>query len=452
MNDMARGAGPRAARLVAGKPDAGRSLGPHLPPPMAPDPPPRRPLRAGPFGVLDVGSTKVTCLIGRVDGDGKLRVLGVGMRQSRGVRAGGITDLDGAEQAVRGAVGDAEIQADHRLRSVVVNLTCGAPESRLFGVQWPVNGRAVTEADVRRVVQEGRARAATEGRENIHALPLGFAADGTLGVADPRGLHCDVLSARLHVVDAAATALRNLEATVLRCELYIAELVSAPLAAGLSSLVEDERQLGATVIDMGGGTTGIGVWSEGNLLHTAQLAVGGSHVTNDLARVLSTSVADAERLKTVYGNAEGSPDDEREILSVPLVGEEEHHVSKIPRSQLVDVIRPRLEETFELVRERLDGAGMAREVGTRVVLTGGASQLAGAREMAGRVLDRQVRLGRPLPLRGLADDLSGPGFATAAGLLNWAGGVGRTLADIDTSDDQAAGWIGRAVSFIRNRL
>lgn len=451
MNDLTRSAPPRAARLVAGKPDAGRSLGPHLPPPMAPDPPPRRPLRAGPFGVLDVGSTKVTCLIGRVDGDGKLRVLGFGMRQSRGVRAGGITDLDGAEQAVRGAVGDAEIQADHRLRSVIVNLTCGAPESRLFGVQWPVGGRAVTEADVRRVVQEGRARAALEGRENIHALPLGFSVDATLGVADPRGLHCDVLSARLHVVDAAATALRNLETAVLRCELYISELVSAPLAAGLSALVEDERQLGATVIDMGGGTTGIGVFSEGNLLHTAQLAVGGSHVTNDLARVLSTSVADAERLKTVYGNAEGSPDDEREILSVPLVGEEEHHFTKIPRSQLVDVVRPRLEETFELVRERLDQAGLAREAGTRVVLTGGASQLAGAREMAGRVLDRQVRLGRPLPLRGLADDVSGPGFATAAGLLNWAGGVG-PLADIDTSDDQAAGWIGRVVNFIRNRL
>jgi len=305
---------------------------------------------------------------------------------------------------------------------------------------------------VRRVVQEGRARAFLEGRETIHALPLGFAVDATLGVADPRGLHCDTLSARLHVVDAAATALRNLETTVLRCELYISELVSAPLAAGLSALVEDERLLGATVIDMGGGTTGIGVFSEGNLLHTAQLAVGGSHVTNDLARVLSTSVADAERLKTVYGNAQGSPDDEREILSVPLVGEEGHHFAKIPRSQLVEVIRPRLEETFELIRDRLDHAGLAREAGTRVVLTGGASQLAGAREMAGRILDRQVRLGRPSPFRGLPDEASGPGLATAAGLLSWAGGVGRSLADIDTSDDPPAGFIGRIVNFVRNRL
>ncbi len=463
MNDMTRNAAPLAAdrsflgrqgngRSSTGKPDIGKSLGVYLTPPMPPDPPARRPLRAGLFGVLDVGSTKVTCLIGRMDGDGQVRVLGFGIRQSRGVRAGGITDLDKAEQAVRGAVGDAETQADHRLRSVTVNLTCGTPESRLFSVQWPVGGRAVTEADVRRVVQEGRARAFLEGRETIHALPLGFAVDATIGVADPRGLHCDTLSARLHVVDAAATALRNLETTVLRCELYISELVSAPMAAGLSALVEDERLLGATVIDMGGGTTGIGVFSEGNLLHTAQLAVGGAHVTNDLARVLSTSVADAERLKTVYGNAQGSPDDEREILSVPLVGEEGHHFAKIPRSQLVDVIRPRLEETFEMVRERLDQAGLTREAGTRVVLTGGASQLAGAREMAGRILDRQVRLGRPSPLRGLAEEASGPGLATAAGLLSWAGGVGRSLADIDTSDDPPAGLIGRVVNFFRNRL
>lgn len=453
MNDMTRNAGLKAPRKLGfGKSDIGTSLSAHLPPPMPPDPPARRPLRTAPFGVLDVGSTKITCLIGRVESDGQLRVLGFGMRQSRGVRAGGITDLDAAEHAVRGAVGDAETMADHRLRAVTVNLTAGKPASRLFNVQWPVGGRAVTEADVRHIVQEGRSRAFTEGRETIHTLPLGFGVDETLGVADPRGLHCETLAARLHVVDAASTALRNLETTVLRCELYIGELVSAPMAAGLSALVEDERQLGATMIDMGGGTTGLAVFSEGNLLHTAQLPVGGSHVTNDLARLLSSSVADAERLKTIYGNAESSPDDEREILSVPLVGEEEHDFAKIPRSQLVNAIRPRLEETFELVRAQLDNAGLAREAGTRVVLTGGASQLVGVREMAGRILDRQVRLGRPLPLRGLSDNVSGPGSATAAGLLQWASGIGRTLADVDLTDDRPTRLLGRIVNFLRNRL
>ena len=428
------------------------SLGPNLPPPMAPEPPPRRPLRAGPFGVLDIGSTKVTCLIGRVEGDGQIRVLGFGMRQSRGVGTGGITDLEAAEQAVRGAVGDAETKADLRLRAVTVNLTCGLPMSRLFNLQWPVGSRAVTALDVRRIVQEGRARAVLDGRDTIHVLPLSFTVDDTPGVADPRGLHCDTLSVRLHVIDAGSGALRNLDTTVARCELDLAELVSAPMASGLSTLVEDERQLGATVIDMGGGTTGIAVFSEGQVLHTAQLPVGGIHVTTDLAQGLSTPMADAERLKTVYGTAQGSPDDEREILSVPSVGEEHHQFARVPRSQLVNIISPRLEETFELVRSKLDSAGLAREGGTRVVLTGGASQLMGAREMASRVLDRQVRLGRPLPLRGLSDNACGPAYATAAGLLIWAGGMTRRLHDIDMSDDRPAGLLARIVGFIRERL
>lgn len=421
-------------------------------PPGAEGPSRQRPLRTGVFGVLDVGSTKVTCLIGRVDSDGQLRVLGFGWHQSRGVKAGGIIDLDEAERAIRKAVGDAESMADHRLRSVLVNLGCGHPASQLFQVQWPVGGRAVSDQDVRRVVNEGRARAVTEGRDTIHVLPLAFAVDDTPGVPDPRGLHCDTLSARLHVVDAGTTALRNLVLTLERCELTLAELISAPLAAGLSTLVEDERQLGATVIDMGGGTTGMAVFSDGQAIYTSLLGVGGGHVTNDIARVLSTTVVHAERLKTLYGSAVACPDDEREMLPLPLVGEAEHHVGRVPRSQVVNVIRPRLEETFELVRDRLNATGLAHEAGNRVVLTGGASQLSGVRELAGHILDRQVRLGRPHPLRGLPDYASGPGFATAAGLMAWASGAGRSLPDIDVFEETSTGWLKRLANYLRDRV
>lgn len=426
---------------------------PEPPPPGPPAEPPRRrrPTRAGPFGVLDVGTTKVSCLIGRADADGAVRVLGFGWQRGRGVRAGGITDLDEAERAIRRAVAAAEEMAEHRLHAVTVNLTCGQPESRLYDVQWPVGGRAVAESDVGRVAQEGRNRASCEGRETIHVLPLGFSVDDTSGVGDPRGMHCERLSARLHVVDAASGALRNLAATVQRCELDIAELVSAPMAAGLAVLVEDERELGATVVDMGGGTTGVAVFGEGHLLHTAQLPLGGVHVTNDIARLLSTPVAHAERLKTLYGHAEPCADDERELLPVPLVGEEEHHIAKVPRSRVVEIIRPRLEETFELVRERLEGAGLARAAG-RVVLTGGASQLVGVREMAGRVLGRQVRLGRPSPLPGLPDPACGPAFATAAGLLAWAAGEGRPPAELGASPRPPTGPWRRFVAYLRERV
>ena len=178
--------------------------------------------------------------------------------------------------------------ADTQLRGAIVNLSCGQPESRHQRLQWPIGGRAVTEADLRAILGEGQRRSAEDGRETVHAFPLGFTVDATPGAEDPRGMVCDTLAARLHLVDAAQTSLRNLGACLLRCDLEVEELVSAPFAAGLATLVEDEKQLGATVIDMGGGTTTMAVFGEGHLLHTAQLPVGGWNVTNDLARGLST--------------------------------------------------------------------------------------------------------------------------------------------------------------------
>jgi len=421
-------------------------------PPIALDGPPRgRNPRAAPFGVLDIGSTKVTCLIGRTESDGSLRVLGGGFSRSRGVRGGGITDLEEAERAIRAAVALAEEMADYRLRTVTVNLSCGQPESRLFNVQWPVGGRQVTDADVKRVISEARARSLTEGRETIHSLPISFSVDETIGVVDPRGHHCDQLSARLHVVDALSMALRNLGAAVLRCDLEISEVVCAPFASGLSCLVEDERELGATLVDMGGGTTSLAVFAEGELLHTAQVPVCGLHVTRDIAGVLSTPIDNAERLKTLYGNAQGSPDDEREILPVQLIGEEDHQFARIPRSMVVGIIKPRLEETFEMVRDKLDGAGLGRAAASRVVLTGGASQLVGVRELAMRILNRPVRLGRPASIRGLPEAASGPAFAAATGMLAWAAGEGRSLHDIEPEANRG-GLMRKFVEFLRERL
>ena len=416
------------------------------------EPPRSRNPRAGPFGVLDIGTTKIACLIARAESDGSVRVLGFGWQRGSGVRGGTITDLERAERAIRACVGQAEDMADTRLRSITVNLSCGMPESRLFNVQWPVGGRAVEESDIRRVVSEGRARAEQEGRDIIHALPLAFSVDETSGVADPRGLHCGTLTARLHVIDATTNALRTLHTCIGRCDLDIAAIVSSPMAAGLSTLVQEERELGTTVIDMGGGTTGMAVFAEGQLLHTALLPIGGTHVTSDLARMLSTPTDHAERLKTLYGSVHASPDDERELLPVPLVGEEEHQMAKVPRTAVVNIIRPRLEETFEMVRERLDASGFSRAAGARVVLTGGASQLGGVRELAATLLDRPVRLGRPSGLRGLPESASGPAFATAAGLIAWAAGEGRFLHDLDFDTDRPTGLLRRIINFLKDRV
>ncbi|WP_203073822.1 cell division protein FtsA [Falsiroseomonas ponticola] len=419
------------------------------------DPPPekrRRGARSGPFGVLDIGTTKVVCLIARIEGDGEPRVLGFGWQRGRGVKGGSIIDLEEAERAIRAAVGQAEEMSDTQLSGAIVNLSCGQPDSRLLHVQWPIGGRAVTDADLRAILHEGRRRGTEDGRETVHGSPVSFTVDATPGVEDPRGMVCDTLGARVHLVDASQAALRNLGACLARCDLEVEELVSAPLAAGLATLVEDEKRIGATVIDMGGGTTSIAVFSEGQLIHTAQIPVGGWQVTNDLARVLSTPISHAERLKTLHGGALAAADDEREMLPVPLVGEDEDHIARVPRTMIVNIIRPRLEETFEFVRERLEQAGVAKEAGTRVVLTGGASQMIGARELAARVLDRQVRIGRPRSVRGLPDTAGGPPFAAAIGLLAWGAGEGRPVVDIAPGIDRPQGSIRRLYAWLRDRL
>ena len=423
-----------------------------LPPSLPEEPDRPRHHRAGPFGVLDIGTTKIVCLIGRTEGDGTLRVLGFGWQKARGVRGGSIVDLGEAVSAIRACVGQAEDMADIRLRSVTVNLTCGQPESRLYNMQWAVGGRQVDDRDIRGVVAEARFRTAAEGRDAIHTMPQQFSVDATDQVEDPRGLFCTTLNARLHVIDAASTAVRTLKTCIAQGDLDIDELVSSPMAAGLSILVDDERKLGTTVIDMGGGTTGMAVFADGQLLHTAQLPIGGLHVTKDLATGLSTTLAHAERLKTLYGNVQSSPDDEREMLMVPIVGEEDHQLARIPRSQVVSIIRPRIEETFEYVKDRLDSAGLTRAAGNRVVLTGGACQLGGVRDLAAHMLGRQVRIGRPMQLRGLPEMATGPAFATAGGLLSWAAGAGRNFQDVDMEEEQQSGWLRRIVNFLRERV
>ena len=257
----------------------------------------------------------------------------------------------------------------------------------------------------------------------IHLIPTGYSIDGNRGIRDPLGMYGDQLGVSVHVVTAAAAAVRNLTTAVQRCHLEPAAFVVSPYAAGLAALVDDEMDLGVTVVDMGGGTTTIAVFYEGNVIYTDIVPVGGIHVTNDVARGLSTSVAHAERIKTLYGHAMSNPSDEREMIDVPQIGEsEEDPAHQVPRSLLIGIMQPRLEETLELVRARLETSGFDKIAGRRVVLVGGACQLPGLRELATLILDKQVHTGRPDDKRvvGLAEATSGPGYAACAGLLLYA--------------------------------
>jgi cell division protein FtsA len=255
----------------------------------------------------------------------------------------------------------------------------------------------------------------------IHSFPVGFSIDDSRGIRNPRGMIGTRLGVNMHIVTAGAAPVRNHSTAIARAMLEPDAFVVSPYAAGLSCLVEDEMNLGVTVIDMGGGTTTIGVFVGGNLVFADSVPVGGGHVTNDIARGLSTPIAHAERMKALFGSAISSTLDEREMIAVPQIGEEEDgHANHMPKSMLVRIIAPRIEETFEMVRNRLEAGGSDKIAGRRVVLTGGACQLHGVKELAGLILDKQVRIGRPLRVKGLAESTHGPAFSAAAGLLHFA--------------------------------
>ncbi len=384
--------------------------------------------RATVVSVLDVGSSKICCLIARLKPcePGELlrgrthsiEVLGIGHQRSRGIKSGVVTNLDAAEQAIRLAVDAAERQAGVTVELLIVTVTCGRLASETYSASVALNG-AVADSDISRVLAEGRRHSISQGRAVVHSLPIGYALDGEGGIADPRGMFGRRLGVDMHVVTGDMPPLSNLELCINRCHLSVAAMVTAPYASGLSTLVDDEAELGCAVIDFGGGTTSIAVFSRGQFVHADAIAVGGHHITTDIARGLSTRIGDAERLKTMYGSALSATSDDREILSVPPIGDDDEReiANQVPRSMLTRIIRPRIEEILELVRDRLNASGFAGMVGRRMVLVGGGSQLTGLNEAARRILARNVRLGRPLGIAGMPELARGPAFAAAVGLL-----------------------------------
>lgn len=403
--------------------------------------------------VLDVGTSKVACFIGRVVEGRRLRVIGLSHQVNRGVKAGTIVDMEAAEAAIGSAVTAAEEMAGETIHSLLVSMAGGNPASQTVGIEVDIAGHAVSDADMRQAMRVNPSALPTDS-ELIHAVPISFTLDGNRGIREPRGMYGDTLGLELHLVTTATGAMRNLATCIQRCHLQVDAFVSAAYASGLACLVDDEMELGCTVIDLGGGTTSVAVFFDGRLVFIDSVPVGGSHVTNDIARGLTTSITAAERLKTFYGSAVTAPADDRELIDVPLIGEQTPDQSNhVPKSLLTGIIQPRLEEVFELVRGRLEASGLHRVAGRRVVLTGGASQLPGIADLARSVLDKQVRLGRPKPVPGLAEATAGPAFAAAVGLIAHTDRHYADMAVMSRMDDgHAGGLLGRLGGWIREYL
>jgi len=378
------------------------------------------------ISVLDIGSSKVCCFIAEVKNHGTIEVIGIGHQASRGVKSGAIIDLKAAETAVAHAVESAETMAKARLqgqpiRSVLVNVSGVHTFSHQLSVDVRISGHAVSDRDVRGALAHSRSVVANGRDELVHVIPAGYALDRTRGIQEPRGMVGENLGVSIVAVTGLSSPLCHLKAIVGQNHLELDGFCSTPYASGLGSLASDEMQLGCTVIDMGGGTTSIAVFFGGKLVYTAAIPVGGLNVTNDIARGLTTSLADAERIKTLYGSVQSTGTDDNAMIDVPPVGEEDHsQPNYVPCSLLTGIIQPRIEETFELVRAKLIDSGINQVAGRRVVLTGGASQLPGLCEIGQLILDKQIRLGRPQRIKGLAEATGGPAFSTASGLLVYA--------------------------------
>jgi len=418
------------------------------------------PGRSTVISVLDVGSSKFCCMIAKLTPrennaaipgrTHNIEILGYGHQRARGVKSGVIIDLEAAERAIRLAVDTAEKMARMTIDSLLVNVSCGRLASETYSAKINLDGTEVANADIGKVLAIGSEHSIQEGRAAVHSLPIGYALDGHRGIKDPRGMMGRQLGVDMHVVTADAAPLSNLELCINRCHLSIGAMVASAYSSGLATLVDDESELGAVVVDLGAATTTMAVFLDGQFIHTDAIAIGGRHITVDVARGLSTSVEAAERLKVLNGSALANGSDDSELILVPPLGDEDRDApNRVPRSALNRIIRARVEETLELVRDRLNDAGFSALVGRRIVLTGGASQLNGMTEATRRILARNVRLGRPLGVSGLPEIARGPAHATAVGLLIYPqiGGIERAARRPETH--RATGTGGRFGRFGR---
>ena len=413
------------------------------------------------IAALDIGTSKTCCFVARIgeprEGHGRLaeaRILGIGHQVSYGVRNGAVISPDEVETAIRRTVHAAETMAGETIERVYVNLSAGQPLSENFGIELAIGGRAIEDSDLRRVMNHSSTTTLAPERELIHSMPVRFSIDGIDGVPDPRGMNGDTLEVSIHRVSATQGPIRNLGLAVQRCHLGVERYVISPFAAGLACLAEDELDLGAIVVDMGAGTTSVAMFLGGNVIFTAIVPIGGVHITNDIARGLTTSIAEAERLKTLHGNARLSPNDDADLLTVQQIGDNgEMPSAQVPKAMLVRIIQARLEEIFELLNSRLQESCLTELVGGRLVLTGGASQLLGAPDTAQRILGKDVRVGRPPGINGLAEAASGPAFSTCAGLLAYAVRPGFDVVGNRPADRvMGSGFLGRVGDWLRENL
>lgn len=370
--------------------------------------------------VLDVGTSKICCLMVRFGSDDRPEVIGMGYAPAKGISAGAIVNLDQATECIRSALSQVEKQAERQIGNVIVNISSTQLKSRHIQKEIEISeGKPITANDVRRLVDGVIASCLAEGEEVIHSFPLSYTVDKEQGVTDPRGLYGYRLGVHMHIITLPESQSRNLVAVLDRCHVSIDMKVATPYASALATVTEEEKEVGVSAIDFGAGTTSVAIFMDGGLVHLDIIPQGGNILTKDITRGLSTSFSVAERLKTLHGAAFLSPRDGLDRLIVPVLGEEGTNL-QVPHSDLISIIIPRVEEILESVGKVFDRYPYFIVATKHMVLNGGGSMLLGIKEKSAGLLGGTVRLGKAETIRGLSAQFEPYTFSTCIGLLKYA--------------------------------
>jgi cell division protein FtsA len=365
---------------------------------------------------LDIGTTKVCAVVGEIAEDG-ITILGVGTVPCRGLRKGIVSNIDWTVRAIKEAIESAQTMAGVEIRTVYAGVAGSHIRSQASDGVAAIAGGEVTRTDVERVLEGARAIPVDADRQILHVLPREYVVDAQDGIRDPIGMSGVRLGTKVNLVTAATSCVQNVIRCAERCGLTVADVVLEPLASAEAVLSDDEKEIGAAVIDIGGGTTDIILYVDGGIAHTSVIPVGGNNITNDIAAGLRTPMAEADRLKRLSGCALGRMIGDEEEIEVPGVGG--HQPRRVPRRVLSDIIEPRAEEIFAVIRKRIEDTGLLEQLSAGVILTGGAVLLEGMPEFAEEILGMPVRIGFPTGVKGITQLVHGPQYATGVGLVKY---------------------------------
>ena len=364
---------------------------------------------------LDIGTSKVVAIVGEIKADGALEIIGIGSHPSRGLKKGVVVNIESTVQSIQRAVEEAELMAGCEIHSVYAGIAGSHVRSLNSHGIVAIKDKEVVQGDVERVIDAAKAVAIPADQKILHVLPQEYIIDSQEGIRDPIGMSGVRLEAKVHIVTGADSAAQNIVKCVQRCGLAVDDIVLEQLASSYAVLTEDEKDLGVCVVDIGGGTTDIAVFTHGAIRHTAVVPIAGDQITNDIAMALRTPTADAETLKIRHGVALRQLADPNQMLEVPGIGE--RGTRSLSRQTLAEVIEPRVEELYSLVQQVLRESGFEELLSSGVVLTGGSAVMRGMVELGEEIFHMPVRIGVPRYAGGLADVVRAPRYATAVGLL-----------------------------------